>query len=580
MSRLWPSANAYVEAIQDPGLALAASGLRDAVPVLTRLGLPVVASGNFAYVFQLNLKDGASRAVKCFARHIGDREARYIAIDDHLEQHQCSMVADFEYLPDGILVAGAKYPVLVMEWIRGNTLDVYIGELLATAQPRDGLIALAEQWLLLIRELRGAGIAHGDLQHGNVLVTRGGLKLVDLDGMYVPKLKGTLACENGHLHYQHPRRSSQDFDSGLDSFAALVIYTSLVAIAERPTLWHKYHDDNLIFVRSDFDNPAASSVFAELGSLGGRVSELSKLLADAARGPLASVPIVTDLFMGSATVPSSSTLPAWMRPDVLVDVSTKSRAAHSSQGAGHPTGAAATCAEQSAASFPATAPGITFPSGPVTSGPLPPTNQPLPPPGISARRDSLREFARGVGRGLSAGFLSGLMVWALLLLVVLHNKAGAVLFGVYCGVVVLYSLVSGFQRLGPSGVPASSATRRSPLHTARGGTVRGLAVSNSGTSAHRAGSSGAAPTHVPSPSAGLPFPGMAASSAAPVVIPAGQTSVPAGNGPFVGSQLGRTYHRPSCSWAHRIQARNRVQFSSSAVALARGYRKCTACYPP
>src|SRR2546430_4647189 len=56
-------------------------------------------------------------------------------------------------------------------------------------------------------------VAHGDLQHGNILVRGGSIQLVDYDGMWVPALKGRHATEIGHRAYQHPERSEQDYRS-------------------------------------------------------------------------------------------------------------------------------------------------------------------------------------------------------------------------------------------------------------------------------------------------------------------------------------------------------------------------------
>jgi hypothetical protein len=64
----------------------------------------------------------------------------------------------------------------------------------------------------LASRLREAGVAHGDLQHGNVLLVpatdtdRLSLKLVDYDGMFVPALTGAQTGEVGHPAYQHPQR--------------------------------------------------------------------------------------------------------------------------------------------------------------------------------------------------------------------------------------------------------------------------------------------------------------------------------------------------------------------------------------
>src|SRR5262249_12682804 len=162
--------------------------------------------GNFAYVFKLHVGNGA-RAIKCFRQFLGDREVRYQEIDNHLDTHRIPALAEFEYDSDGIAVAGRRYPILIMEWVDGNTLDVYVGALIKQQKARGHLKPLAEQWSELISKLESAEISHGDLQHGNVIVTQSGsLKLVDLDGMYVPALNGRQTTELGHIHFQHPKR--------------------------------------------------------------------------------------------------------------------------------------------------------------------------------------------------------------------------------------------------------------------------------------------------------------------------------------------------------------------------------------
>jgi len=49
---------------------------------------------------------------------------------------------------------------------------------------------LAERFRTMVSRLKEAGIAHGDLQHGNILVIDDDYKLVDYDGIYVPSLNG------------------------------------------------------------------------------------------------------------------------------------------------------------------------------------------------------------------------------------------------------------------------------------------------------------------------------------------------------------------------------------------------------
>ena len=70
----------------------------------------------------------------------------------------------------------------------------------------------------------------------------------------------------------------------------------------------------------------------------------------------------------------------------------------------------------------------------------------------------------------------------------------------------------------------------------------------------------------------------------PVPEPAGRTAAlterPAAQALFVGSARGLVYHRPSCEWAGRIAAANRIPFRSAEEARAAGYTPCRICRPP
>jgi serine/threonine protein kinase len=281
--------------------------------------MPVVTSGQFAYVFKLNdLSRMGSQAIRCFRGFLGDRQQRYQAIDSHLDKTSIPCVASFDYNSEGIIVLGRKYPILVMEWISGLPLDVYIEDVFERS---DVLRYLAELWLKIIVSLKDAGVAHGDLQHGNIMVQNGILRLVDLDGMFVPEMAGWLASELGHQHYQHPQRSPQHFGIGLDNFSALVIYISFLAIAEFPELWREFHDENLIFTNGDFKEPGSSKLFSRLKKVESVQRLVATLEAACHRDPL-KCPYLLDL------VSPPSKLPLWVREVPVVQTKSLTREAH------------------------------------------------------------------------------------------------------------------------------------------------------------------------------------------------------------------------------------------------------------
>ena len=315
--RYWPSARHFTEVIQCPSVCFASPVLKNTLPAVDRLGMPIVTSGQFAYVYKLKSTNGhGDFAVRCFRGYLGDRDQRYRAIQDHVQSLPVVCLSDFRYAPEGILVGGQRYPILFMKWIDGPTLDLYVGEML---HRRDVLLHLADEWLRVVIALEASGIAHGDLQHGNVIVEHGQLRLIDHDGIYVPAMNGWPASEVGHQHYQHPHRTAQHFDKSLDNFSALSIYLSLLSLAERPTLWQEHHDENLLFTKADFQDPSSSVLFTKIREIGTEHSRLADVLVSAASGSHNSVPRLLEL------VEAPSRLPAWMTAPADLETETKTR---------------------------------------------------------------------------------------------------------------------------------------------------------------------------------------------------------------------------------------------------------------
>ena len=265
-AKYWPSMTDYQEALQSPSLAFTSSELRSGAAVENNLGLPRPICGTFASVYEL--VNGRRRwAVKCFLRNTPDLHERYAKISKHLRKRQrLGYFVAFEYQEKAIRVRGELFPLVKMEWIEASQLNTFIEENLSN--PRT-LEKLGKHWEKLVTDLRSADIAHGDLQHGNVLVrSNGDIRLIDYDGMWVPTLKGQKSNETGHPDFQNPRRTQNDFHQDIDKFAASVIQISISALQYDPSLWKKYNNgDNLLFRRGDFVDPNKSPLITDLRAL-------------------------------------------------------------------------------------------------------------------------------------------------------------------------------------------------------------------------------------------------------------------------------------------------------------------------
>ncbi len=330
----WPTPQDYNEAIQDPRLCFSDPELKTGRVAVNPLGLPKPYSGGFATVYKLDC-GARTWAVRCFQRELVDQQRRYAIIDQYLRSVRLLAMVGFEFLPQGMRIAGNWYPVLKMEWVEGQLLNEYVA---AHLQQPQTLVALARHWADLLASLRSAGIAHGDLQHGNVLVAGGTLKLIDYDGMFVPGLAGFPSREEGHRNYQHPLRDGADFGPYLDNFSAWVVFLSISALAAQPSLWHIAGggDEHLLLRREDFIDPASSKMLRELDNVPSpEVQALAAHFRAMLRLPMQQVPGLDGVVVPQVTPKPAAGRPNWLddyvRPEPQ-DVPQPQRAASSAAG--------------------------------------------------------------------------------------------------------------------------------------------------------------------------------------------------------------------------------------------------------
>lgn len=255
----WPTPQEYNEAIQTPQLCFSDPDLKKTRIALNALGLPKSASGAFASVYKAT-NGSTAWAVRCFLSNRPEQSARYKHISDFVLFDNLDSTVDFHYLTEGVQVKGQWYPCLKMVWVEGPTLDQYIE---ANFKDSAKMTELLKSFHQMVGELEGAGIGHGDLQHGNIIVSDKGLRLVDYDALYVPALAGLKSLEFGHPNYQHPLRTENHYDPDVDNFSCWLIHASLLAIAIDPSLYRKLGggDDALLFKRKDLADPENSPVF-------------------------------------------------------------------------------------------------------------------------------------------------------------------------------------------------------------------------------------------------------------------------------------------------------------------------------
>ena len=265
----YPLISEYVRAIQDASNNL--DKLAHLVPVLDDHGEPYRSSGAFAVVFKMkDEQTGKYYALKCFTEEQKGRAESYRQIADELEFVDSPYLTSVKYLEKEIFVDSSceedEFPVLLMDWIDGETMENYIAE---NYQDNYAMAMLCYRFCKMAAWLRSQPFAHGDIKPDNIMVRPGGsLTLIDYDGMFVPAMKGQKSPTIGTKDFSHPLRTVDDFNETIDDFALASIALSLKAISLRPSLLDEYGGaDRLLFSVEDYRDLSNSNVFVSLSEL-------------------------------------------------------------------------------------------------------------------------------------------------------------------------------------------------------------------------------------------------------------------------------------------------------------------------
>ena len=265
----YPLISEYVRAIQDATDNL--GELAHLLPVLDDHGEPYRSSGAFAVVFKMkDEQTGKCYALKCFTEEQEGRAEAYRQIADELDMVDSPYITSVKYMEKELFVDSQceedEFPVLLMDWVEGETMETYISSNYCN---QSAMSMLCYRFGKMAAWLRTQSFAHGDVKPDNIIVRPdGSLTLVDYDGMFVPSMKGSQSPTIGTRDFSHPLRTVDDFDETIDDFSLASIALSLKAISMKSTLLDIYGaSDRLLFSENDYRNPSNSKVISALQEL-------------------------------------------------------------------------------------------------------------------------------------------------------------------------------------------------------------------------------------------------------------------------------------------------------------------------
>lgn len=265
----YPLISEYMAAIRDAHDNL--DQLSHLVPVMDKYDEPYRSGGAFAVVFKMqDEQTGKCYALKCFTEEQEGRAEAYRKIAEELEFVDSPYVTSVKYLENELFVDSScdddEFPVLLMDWVEGDTMEAYIA---AHHGDSHAMSMLCYRFCKLAAWLRSQPFAHGDIKPDNFMVRPDGtLTLVDYDGMFVPAMKGQKSPTIGTKDFSHPLRAIDDFDETIDDFALASIALSLKAISLDASLLEQYGaPDRLLFSATDYLNLSTSKAFSALQGL-------------------------------------------------------------------------------------------------------------------------------------------------------------------------------------------------------------------------------------------------------------------------------------------------------------------------
>jgi hypothetical protein len=299
----YPQITEYHEAVQHPAQAFIDPDLKQGAVAENNLGLPLVMSGGFALTYAVTTPRRKC-AVRCFHREIPAIQQKYDAISKKLRSLTNGFFVDFDFQQSGISVRQRTFPIVRMDWVAGDTLGVWLDK--HFNDPR-ALEKARTDFAAIARLLEREGIAHGDIQNGNVMVANGEIKLIDYDGMFVPGMSPGNGSETGHKHFQHRDRRISHFGPAMDRFSFIALDLSLRAVIEDKSLYPKFREggETIIFKANDFADPRNSEIFRRLLAMP-KLKEQARSFAAICDASLAAVPTL-DEFLAGRNIPAAKT---------------------------------------------------------------------------------------------------------------------------------------------------------------------------------------------------------------------------------------------------------------------------------
>ena len=235
---MYPTTQEYVKMLlaQEELGKLSKQGL---LLVKDRKGNPIYKEGKDSVILKAkSIKFGNFVALKCFTKDQYGLNDRYSKSGNYIKTIDSTYLPKFIFKDKVLHVKTADgkmngYPLLIMEWKDGMTLNEYLKKDNLSQIALDKLFV---EFLKLTIWMLEQGISHGNLEPENIIVsTEGNITLVDLD---------TLSVQADNIEEKHK-----------DDYIFLNLLLTLRILSLYPYLLEKYNgSDEIIFSKKDLNS--------------------------------------------------------------------------------------------------------------------------------------------------------------------------------------------------------------------------------------------------------------------------------------------------------------------------------------
>lgn len=208
-------------------------------------------AGSRSILFKIKYQN-RFHSLKCFISPNGFLKARFRALERYVADKNVEFIPHSNFYDDELMIfektQSFQYPVMVSEWIEGDTLRTTIDKLCRIGDSKS-LTKLTNGLMNTFIELLSLELIHGDIKFDNIIINdKGAIFIIDWDGCYLNELDTYPTSEVGTPGFQHPLRTAEHYGFRVDDYSIALIVVIMTVLSENPSLYFDYVNKETILL--------------------------------------------------------------------------------------------------------------------------------------------------------------------------------------------------------------------------------------------------------------------------------------------------------------------------------------------